>query len=102
MLVCPPVFKTGRGWSRAVRMGSIPIHPRQKQASCGCTATGGLLFFAAFYRKAPYSLFRVQFLGEHGFHAKKTGSNDGGIDIIATSIARPIKYSLRFRTHVNR
>ena len=54
MLVCPPVFKTGRGWSRAVRMGSIPIHPRQKQASCGCTATGGLLFFAAFYRKAPY------------------------------------------------
>lgn len=39
----------------------------------------------------------VQFLGEHGFRAKKTGSNDGGIDIIATSITRPIKYSFNIQ-----
>ena len=65
-------------------------------------AKAGSFLFQNCYTGTDFENLRVQFLGEHGFHAKKTDSNDGGIDIIATSIARPIKYSLRFRTHVNR
>ena len=37
------------------------------------------------YTGTDFENLMVQFLGEHGFRAKKTGSNDGGIDIIATS-----------------
>lgn len=47
------------------------------------------------YTGTDFENLMVQFLGEHGFRAKKTGSNDGGIDIIATSITRPIKYKKR-------
>ena len=38
------------------------------------------------YTGTDFENLMVQFLGEHGFRAKKTGSNDGGIDIVATSI----------------
>ena len=49
------------------------------------------------YTGTDFENLMVQFLGEHGFRAKKTGSNDGGIDIIATSITRPIKYSFNIQ-----
>ena len=49
------------------------------------------------YTGTDFEKLMVQFLGEHGFGAKKTGSNDGGIDIIATSITRPIKYSFNIQ-----
>ena len=35
------------------------------------------------YTGTDFENLMVKFLGEHGFRAKKTGSNDGGIDIIA-------------------
>ena len=38
------------------------------------------------YTGTDFENLMVRFLGEHGFRAKKTGSNDGGIDIVATSI----------------
>ena len=50
------------------------------------------------YTGTDFENLMVQFLGEHGFRAKKTGSNDGGIDIVATSITRPIKYSFNIQT----
>ena len=49
------------------------------------------------YTGTDFENLMVRFLGEHGFRAKKTGSNDGGIDIIATSITRPIKYSFNIQ-----
>lgn len=49
------------------------------------------------YTGTDFENLMVQFLGEHGFRAKKTGSNDGGIDIVATSITRPIKYSFNIQ-----
>ena len=35
----------------------------------------------------------VEFLSKYGFMAQKTGSNDGGIDIVATSDTVPTKYT---------
>lgn len=49
------------------------------------------------YTGTDFENLMVRFLGEHGFRAKKTGSNDGGIDIVATSITRPIKYSFNIQ-----
>ena len=49
------------------------------------------------YSGTDFESLMVQFLGEHGFRAKKTGSNDGGIDTIATSITKPIKYSFNIQ-----
>ena len=49
------------------------------------------------YTGTDFENLMVRFLGEQGFRAKKTGSNDGGIDIVATSITRPIKYSFNIQ-----
>ena len=39
----------------------------------------------------------VEFLSKYGFMAQKTGSNDGGIDIVATSDTVPIKYTFNIQ-----
>ena len=45
----------------------------------------------------------MSILNENGFTAKKTGSNDGGIDIVAESITKPKTYppgSIQAATHI--
>ena len=39
----------------------------------------------------------VEFLSKYGFMAQKTGSNDGGIDIVATSDTVPTKYTFNIQ-----
>lgn len=39
----------------------------------------------------------VDFLSKYGFMAQKTGSNDGGIDIVATSDTVPTKYTFNIQ-----
>ena len=53
------------------------------------------------YTGTDFENLVMDILNENGFAAKKTGSNDGGIDIVAESITKPKTYTFNIQCKSN-